>query len=49
MNNAYDASLDDVRTKVRYDLEYLERQSLSEDIRIMLRTVPVMLFKFGGW
>src|SRR4051812_28697135 len=49
VSNAYDANLDDVRAKVRYDLEYLERQSLLEDIRIMLRTVPVMLFKRGGW
>src|SRR5256885_3736060 len=49
VNNAYDASLDDVRAKVRYDLEYLERQSLAEDVKIMLRTVPVMLFKRGGW
>lgn len=49
VSNAYDASLDDVRMKVRYDLEYLERQSLLEDMRIMLRTVPVMLFRRGGW
>jgi Sugar transferases involved in lipopolysaccharide synthesis len=49
INHNYDASLDDVRTKVRYDLEYLERQSLAEDLRIMVRTVPVMLFKKGGW
>jgi lipopolysaccharide/colanic/teichoic acid biosynthesis glycosyltransferase len=48
VNNAYDASVDDVRAKVRYDLEYLERQSLAEDVRIMLRTVPVMLFRRGG-
>ena len=49
INNAYDETLDDVKAKVRYDLEYLERQSLAEDLRIMLRTVPVMLFKRGGW
>ena len=49
VSNAYDTTLDDVRTKVRYDLEYLERQSLFQDIRIMLRTVPVMLLKRGGW
>jgi len=48
VNNAYDASIDDVRAKVRYDLEYVERQSLVEDVRIMLRTVPVMLFRRGG-
>ena len=49
VSNSYDASLDDVRAKVSYDLEYLERQSLLEDIRIMFRTVPVMLFKRGAW
>jgi lipopolysaccharide/colanic/teichoic acid biosynthesis glycosyltransferase len=49
INNAYDQTLDDVRSKVRYDLEYLGRQSVVEDVRIMLRTVPVMLFKRGGW
>ncbi|HWZ60692.1 MAG TPA: sugar transferase [Gemmatimonadaceae bacterium] len=49
INNAYDQTLDDVRVKVRYDLEYLGRQSVAEDVRIMLRTVPVMLFKKGGW
>jgi lipopolysaccharide/colanic/teichoic acid biosynthesis glycosyltransferase len=49
INHNYDSSIDDVRTKVRYDLEYLERQSLAEDLRIMVRTVPVMLFKKGGW
>lgn len=49
VSNAYDASLDDVRKKVSYDLEYLEKQSLLGDVRIMLRTIPVMLFKRGGW
>jgi lipopolysaccharide/colanic/teichoic acid biosynthesis glycosyltransferase len=49
VNNAYDVSLDDVRAKVRFDLEYIERQSLIEDVKIMLRTVPVMLFRRGGW
>lgn len=49
INHSYDASLEDVRTKVKYDLEYLQRQSLAEDLKIMVRTVPVMLFKKGGW
>ncbi|HEX6535560.1 MAG TPA: sugar transferase [Gemmatimonadaceae bacterium] len=49
INHTYDASIDDVRTKVRYDLEYLERQCLAEDLKIMVKTVPVMLFKKGGW
>ena len=49
INQSYDSCLDDVRSKVRYDLEYLERQSLAEDLRIMVKTVPVMLFRKGGW
>jgi lipopolysaccharide/colanic/teichoic acid biosynthesis glycosyltransferase len=49
VNQQYDTSLDDVRQKLRYDLEYLGRQSLWEDILIMLKTIPVILFKRGGW
>jgi lipopolysaccharide/colanic/teichoic acid biosynthesis glycosyltransferase len=49
INQSYDSCLDDVRAKVRYDLEYLERQSLAEDLRIMVKTVPVVLFRKGGW
>jgi lipopolysaccharide/colanic/teichoic acid biosynthesis glycosyltransferase len=49
VNQAYDTSLDDVRTKVRYDLEYIERQGVAEDLMIMARTVPVMIFRKGGW
>ncbi len=45
----YDTCLDDVRKKVAFDIEYMERQSIIEDIRIMARTVPVMLFRIGGW
>ena len=49
ISQSYDSCMDDVRNKVRYDLEYLSRQGLAEDLRIMLKTVPVMLFKKGGW
>jgi lipopolysaccharide/colanic/teichoic acid biosynthesis glycosyltransferase len=48
INLAYDACLDDVRNKVKYDLEYLRRQSLAEDLRIMSMTLPVMLFRRGS-
>jgi len=48
INRAYDASLDDVRAKVRFDLEYLQRQSFFEDIKIMCRTLPVMIFNRGA-
>ena len=49
INHSYDATIEDVRTKVRYDLEYLRRQGVAEDLRIMWRTVPVMLGRRGGW
>ncbi len=49
INHHYDRSLEDVRTKVSYDLEYIRRQSLREDLRIMLKTIPVILLRRGGW
>ena len=49
ISHPYDRSLDDVRTKVSYDLEYIRRQSLREDLRIMLKTIPVILLRRGGW
>jgi lipopolysaccharide/colanic/teichoic acid biosynthesis glycosyltransferase len=49
INQAYDACVDDVRRKVEYDLEYVRRQGLVEDLRIMTMTLPVMLFRRGGW
>ena len=49
INQCYDACVDDVRRKVQYDLEYLRRQSLIEDLRIMTMTLPVMLFGQKGW
>ncbi len=49
ISQPYDRSLDDVRAKVSYDLEYIRRQSLREDLRIMLKTIPVILLRRGGW
>ena len=49
INHHYDRSLEDVRTKVHYDLEYIRRQSVAEDLRIMLKTVWVILLRRGGW
>jgi lipopolysaccharide/colanic/teichoic acid biosynthesis glycosyltransferase len=49
ISHSYDSCIDDVRTKIRYDLEYLRRQSLREDLRIMVKTVPVMFFRRRGW
>ena len=44
----YDSCIEDVRGKVRFDLEYLARRSLREDIRIMVKTIPVMVFRRGS-
>lgn len=44
----YDACVDDVRRKVEYDLDYMRKQSLVGDLKIMTMTVPVMLFGRGA-
>jgi lipopolysaccharide/colanic/teichoic acid biosynthesis glycosyltransferase len=49
INHHYDSSLEDVRKKVHFDLEYIRRQSVLEDLRIMLKTLPVILWRRGGW
>lgn len=49
VTNPYDACVEDVRRKLSYDLMYMRRLSLLEDVRIMARTVPAVLLKKGGW
>ena len=49
INQSYDTSVDSVRRKVELDLEYIRRQSVLEDVRILLRTLPVMLGTKGAW
>ncbi len=48
VNAGYDQSLDDVRRKLSFDLQYLERRSMAEDARILLMTIPVMLGRRGA-
>ena len=49
INQRYDASLEDVRSKVSWDLRYIQQQGLLLDLGIMLRTVPSILLKYRGW
>jgi len=49
ISQSYDTSIDDVRSKVEHDLRYIKQQSIKEDFRIMLKTIPVVLFRRGGW
>lgn len=49
VNHHYDRTVEDVRRKVAYDLEYIDRESALEDLKIMLRTIPAVVFRNGGW
>ena len=49
VNQSYDSCVEDVRRKLAFDLEYIRRESVGEDLRIMLRTVPVMVLRLGAW
>lgn len=49
VSQAYDQNMDDVRNKLQFDLQYVRTQGMVEDVRIMARTVPVILFRKGGW
>ena len=40
----YDRSLDDVRRKLKFDLEYVHQRSAIRDLTIMARTIPVLVF-----
>ena len=48
IKQTYDSCLDDVRKKVDFDLEYLKHRSLWVDLRIMVKTIPVMVFRRGS-
>ena len=49
INQHYDATLEDVKSKVRWDLTYIREQGLWMDLSILLRTVPTLLLKYRGW
>jgi lipopolysaccharide/colanic/teichoic acid biosynthesis glycosyltransferase len=48
INHSYDSCIEDVRKKVEYDLEYIESQGLWMDLRVMVLTLPVMVFRKGA-
>lgn len=48
INRGYDQDLADVQEKLALDLQYIHRRSAVEDLRIMARTMPVMIGRRGG-
>ncbi|MCA9738353.1 MAG: sugar transferase [Gemmatimonadetes bacterium] len=48
VNHKYDECIEDVARKVDLDLEYISERSAWNDFRIMVRTIPVMLFGKGS-
>jgi len=49
INQNYDACIDDVRSKVDWDLRYISEQGIWIDLKILLRTMPSVLLKYRGW
>jgi exopolysaccharide biosynthesis polyprenyl glycosylphosphotransferase len=49
VKHKYDETIDDVKTKLRYDLFYIENMSLRMDFKILFRTVFVVLFGKGHY
>ena len=45
VNLGYDETMEDVQKKVELDLEYIGRRSAIEDLTIMARTMPVVVFR----
>lgn len=47
VKHKYDETIEDVKMKLRYDLFYIENMSLRMDLKILFRTVFVVLFGKG--
>lgn len=47
VKHKYDEDIEDVKTKLKYDLFYIENMSIRMDLNILLRTVLVVLFGKG--
>ncbi len=49
IKHKYDETIEDVKIKLRYDLFYIENMSIRMDLKILLRTVFVVLFGKGHY
>jgi exopolysaccharide biosynthesis polyprenyl glycosylphosphotransferase len=48
INYPYGASVEDARAKLAFDLFYINNRSLLLDLHILLKTIPVVLFRIGA-
>ncbi len=48
VNYKYGDSIEDARIKLRYDLQYVYERNIRLDLRILVATVPVILFRIGA-
>jgi lipopolysaccharide/colanic/teichoic acid biosynthesis glycosyltransferase len=48
INHRYDTCLDDVRKKLASDIEYMEKQNFSIDLKILTKTIGVVLTGKGA-
>jgi len=49
VKHKYDENVEDVKAKLRYDLFYIENMSLRNDLKILFRTIFVVLFGKGHY
>ena len=49
INQPYDTCVDDVRRKIEFDLEYVRTRSVTRDLSIVARSVPIMVSGKLGW
>lgn len=49
VKHKYDETIEDVKAKLRYDLFYIENMSLRMDLKIIFRTIFVVLFGKGHY
>jgi lipopolysaccharide/colanic/teichoic acid biosynthesis glycosyltransferase len=49
INQNYDTNLEDVRSKIGWDLRYIRQRGIFLDFQIICRTIPTILLKYRGW
>jgi lipopolysaccharide/colanic/teichoic acid biosynthesis glycosyltransferase len=48
VKRSYDASVDDVQTKIRYDIFYVDHRCRLLDLKILVKTIDVVVRGHGA-